>query len=231
MQNIFFGFLLLTTGLIAEDCCEQAPCQEPAECCEDLCCPDPCCQDPCCQDPCCFDSCCIDILLEFRAAYFHPTGSRFDDIYGGSGIYNLELSVQTWCDLYTWLSVGYLRESGRSLGLKTKTTFQMVPLGIGLKYLFTCSCFNPYVGAGLGVTWMDVDNKTKFAHDVDKWGVGGVFKVGSLWNFCDCWFLDIFIDYTYMCIDFHGTKSDPFVFRNDADISGFSFGGGIGYRF
>lgn len=225
MLKYLLGSLLLTAGLIAgDDCCETDCCPPPAPACPTSCEPE------CCPDPCC-DPCCRDVLLEFRAAYFHPTGSRFDDIYGGSGIYNLELSVQTWCDLYTWLSVGYLRETGRTKELKTKTTFQMVPLGIGFKYLFSCGCFNPYLGAGLGVTWMDVDNKTSFAHDVDDWGVGGVFKIGSLWNFCDCWFLDLFIDYTYMCLGFSGTKSDPFVFRNDADISGFSFGAGIGYRF
>lgn len=209
----------ISSFAFAGDCCPE-PCQPacpPVDCCEDSCCPDP---------------CCVNVLAEVRAAYFHPTGSRFDDIYGGSGIYNFELSVQTWCDLYTWFSVGYLRESGKSLGLKNRTTFQMVPLGLGLKYLFSCGCFRPYLGAGLGVTWMDVDNHSDFVKkDVDKWGVGGVFKAGSLWYMNNCWFLDFFIDYTYMDIGFSGTSADPFVFRNDADISGFSFGVGLGYSF
>jgi len=185
----------------------------------------------CCVQECC-DPCCVEILVEIRGAYFHPTGSRFDDIYGGSGIYNFELSVQTWCDLYSWISVGYLRESGHSKGLRNRTTFQMVPLGIGLKYIFNCWCLRPYLGAGLGVTWMDTCNKSNFViKDVDKWGVGGVFKIGALYEFCDCWFLDFFVDYTYMCVDFNGTRNNPLVTRHDADISGFSFGGGIGYSF
>jgi outer membrane protein W len=167
-----------------------------------------------------------------RAAYLHPTGSHFDDIYGGSGIYNFELSIQTWFDLYTWFSLGYLRNSGQSLGLNNRTLFQMVPLGFGLKYLLNCSCLRPYLGAGLGMTWIDVDNYREFVKkEINKWGVGSVFKAGSLWYMSSCCFLDFFIDYTYMDIGFSDTSIDPFALSNDADISGFSFGFGLGYSF
>lgn len=226
LRVLFFGLLLSFASLSAEDFPSYI-----AQ--EDCCTSDPCCppDDSCCEPDCCVDPCCTSMLLEFRAAYFHPTGCRFDDIYGGTGIYNLEFSIQTWCDLYTWVSVGYLRESGHSIGLSTPTTIQLVPLGIGLKYMFSCFCFRPYIGAGFGATWMDIDNKTKFVHDVTDWVFGGIFKVGSLWNFCNCWFLDAFIDYTYMKKDYHGTWNNPFVYRHDGDISGFSFGLGIGVEF
>jgi hypothetical protein len=46
-----------------------------------------------------------------------------------------------------------------------------------------------------------------------------------------CCFLDFFIDYTYMDIGFSDTSIDPFALSNDADISGFSFGFGLGYSF
>ena len=174
-----------------------------------------------------------ELLTEVRAAYYHPTSKKFRDIYGGSGIYNVELSLETWCNFYPFISAGYYRESGRSIGERNKTTLTMVPLGIGLKYLFCpCSCYHPYLGAGFAASWMHTRDSSPFIHKTTKkWGFGGVFKVGVLAFFTDCFFVDGFIDYTYMKVHFSGSRSSPLVFLSDADLSGFAFGLGIGFAF
>lgn len=176
----------------------------------------------------------IVILPEVKAAYFHPTDSRFRKIYGGGGIYTFEASIQFWNCLYPWFSVGGFWKSGRSIGEKDKTHVTIIPLGFGLKYFFRdlcCCCWSPYIGAGLAATYLHTDDNSPFVKRKNSnWGVGGIAKAGLLYYFCGCFFLDAFADYTYMEIDFDKVPK-KFVIRHDADISGFSFGGGLGFSF
>jgi len=174
--------------------------------------------------------CCIS--PEVEVAYFHPLSSRFRDIYGGGAIYTFELNVQTWCQLYTFANVSYFNESGRSIGEKNKTEITLIPVAFGLKYLWCCDCFNPYIAAGPLFTHMKTDDHSPYViKKNEKWGYGATAKVGTLYYIWCNLFLDAFINYSYMCIGFDHVPSDKPVVRHDADLSGFSFGGGLGYSF
>lgn len=182
-------------------------------------------------DECCCDSGC-EVLLEARVSYFHPTDSRYRRIYGGAPFYNVELSVESYCNFYPWLSVGYLYDCGHSIGKRNRTKIDLVPMSLGLKYLFCCDCFRPYLGAGLGVTYLKTEDHSKFViKNRSNWGAGGVFKLGLIYDWTSCFFIDLFIDYTYMKIDFGSGHHKKRIYGHDADVSGFFFGAGLGYSF
>ena len=172
----------------------------------------------------------LEILPEAKAAYFYPTHHRFRDIHSGGGLYSIEASMQTWDQLYSWASVGYFQESGSSIGEKRKTKIQMVPLTLGLKYILPTKCLSPYLGAGLLVSYVDIRNHSPYVRKKDsKWGVGGICKLGCLADISQSFFIDVFCDYSYLKVTFgdHHQK----VLRHKTDLSGLSFGGGLGYRF
>jgi len=174
-----------------------------------------------------------DVLVEGKAAYFHPTNSRLKEIYSGGGIYGAELSVQAWKELYPWISADYFSQSGRSVidgggssmrGNKTEIHF--VPIAAGLKYLKQVSSnFDVYFSAGATATYLHIKNHLRTRTQVQtNWGPGFTCKIGTLAYIYKGLFLDFAIDYRYAKVSF----SKPCCAAN---LSGFSFGGGLGYRF
>ncbi len=171
-------------------------------------------------------------LVEAKAGYFYPTDSEFRDIFSnGGGIYGVELSRDMWCGLHFWVSANYFSKSGSSIGEKDKTRVTLVPLAGGLKYLISCSCVDFYLGGGVVGTYFQTTNDSPFVFGrVSKWGVGGQGKAGILWHICESLFIDFFADYTYMKLSFSNTRGGRLI-RHDADVSGISAGGGIGFCF
>lgn len=179
----------------------------------------------CCDDP-------IPILLEAKAGFFVPTSHLFRKIYGiGGGIYGLEFSIESRKNLYAWTSFNYFTKSGHSQGSHNKTSLSFIPIAFGFKYIFPFCNWDIYLAAGALATYLHINDHSSFViRPLNKWGVGGIAKFGALWNITDWIFLDFFGDYSYMKIDFHNTRGGTLV-RHDANISGFSFGGGFGFRF
>lgn len=173
----------------------------------------------------------IDVFVEAKAAYFAPTDHKFRKIYSGGGIYGGEISCQTYRNLYGWISGDYFSKKGSSIGEHDSTRITIVPLGIGLKYLFPISCADLYLGAGVLGTYVHMKDHSPYViHHISKWGVGGIAKAGAIFNFGENFFADLFTSYTYTEIGFHRTD-DGKVTRNNAHLSGWAFGLGIGYRF
>lgn len=174
-----------------------------------------------------------EYLLEGKAGYFYPTSDLFRDIYGdGNGIYGAEFTAQICNALYGWASVNYFSDSGHSIGLGDPTKIRIIPVGLGLKYMIPLNCFARfYVGGGFLATHLHTHDESPFViPHVNRWGFGGIAKSGFLIALSRCWFLDIFGDWSYMHMDFHNNHGFPVV-RINADLSGFSGGAGIGYRF
>ena len=171
-----------------------------------------------------------EILPEVRAAYFHPKDHRFRDIYSAAGLYSFETSVQAWKGLYPWASLGFLHTSGSSLGENNRTQLYMIPIGIGLKYFFKFDRIQPYLGAGMVIAYTHIHNNSSFVtRNQSNWGVGGIAKTGFLAYATKSLFFDFFFDYTFFKKSFN--HSNKHVITRKADLSGFSIGGGIGYRF
>ena len=172
----------------------------------------------------------IEVLPEVKAAYFYPTHNRFRAIYHDGGIYSIETSVKAWDQLYPWMSLGVFYQTGRSLENRFGTNLLILPIGLGLKYLFTYKQLNPYLGVGMQVTYTHMHDKSpyvdsRFAH----WGMGGMIKTGFLAYFTKSCFFDFFCDYSYLKINYH--HRHPRVVNLRTDLSSISIGAGVGYRF
>lgn len=169
-------------------------------------------------------------LAELRAAYFSPTGHKFRKIYSGTGLYSAEVSCRTCHNWYSWASVGYTHKSGSSIGLHTKTDATLVPFALGLKYVYPVECLCPYLGAGVLGTYIHThDHSSAVTQKISRWGIGAIAKSGVLITISRHLFLDLFVDYSFMRVDFN--RHHNHVTPHSADLSGASTGIGVGCRF
>jgi len=180
-----------------------------------------------------------DILLEFKGAYFKPTGKRFKHIYKGGALYGPELTVQlSECSdrWYGFLSVDYYSKKGHSIGLGTPTKVSLLPIGIGIKYFIpSCWCDNTdfYLGLGFQPVRVHTHDFSPFViPKITKWAFGGIAKGGAYIDIACNVFLDLFIAYSFARASNHTTMSStgPIVPLRSS-VSGAIFGAGLGYRF
>ncbi len=172
-----------------------------------------------------------EVLLEGKAGYFFPQNHKFRKIYGSGLIYGAELSVQAWKWLYPWASASYFSKTGHSFDVSYSTRVTFVPVGVGLKGIYTTRNVDFYLGAGLLATYLHTHDHSCFViQRQSKWGVGAIAKAGLLFNLRKHIFLDIFGDYSWTKIHFHNTRNGT-VIPQTANLSGFSVGAGLGGRF
>ncbi len=175
-----------------------------------------------------------DVFLEGKAAYFLPTSGDFKRIYGGSGLYGIEMTVQAWRELHVWTSVDFFTKRGHSSsGYNTKVFF--IPIGFGLKYLKLFSIdasrsWGIYGGiGGLGVYLHTKDVSPYVVKRLHQWGGGGIAKTGVM-LIKDLFLIDLFVNYSFSIFGGH-RSSDPLIYSNDTTICGWSFGGALGRQF
>lgn len=169
------------------------------------------------------------ISIEGKAAYFYPTNHLYRKIYSGGGLYGLELNGKVYSDLYGWTSVNILYSKGKSYPCGYRTDIAQVPIDLGVKYAPRIDRYQPYVGVGVLTTYMHIHDHAAFVKKkIVHWGVGAIFKVGCLVELPQNLFLDFFTNYSSIWVN-------PPVHRRScphkANLSGFSFGGGLGYGF
>jgi hypothetical protein len=171
-------------------------------------------------------------FVEVRGAYFYPTDSRTREIYSGGGSVGLEADFQLWREMFGWAGASYFENSGNTIGGNDKTKLILVPITSGLKGIYNyAGMFRPYAGVGIAATYVyvrtDADLLIRSNHE---WGVGGVFKVGLMMTPLKDFIFDIFADYLLQTVSFDNEGHEDLVLKR-ADVSGFSFGGAIGYQF
>ena len=191
--------------------------------------------DVCCPSDCCEASCFGDVTIEGRFSAFFPLGSRAREIYNDA-LPCLELQVATViCDCWQpWFNAGYIWSDGNSIGCGNKTQLSVVPLSLGINYLFPlCDCVDWYIGAGALYSFLRTEDHSPYVHEhVRKNTWGGTARVGFYYQWTECLFLEGFLDYVYQEFDFSTDEdSDPYVVRNDVDLSALKLGVGLGYRF
>src|SRR5262249_11991537 len=142
-----------------------------------------------------------NLLTELKVGYYCPTGHKFRKIYSGAAITGIETSYQAWRDLYVWGSASYLYKEGRSIGDHHSTHITLVPVGLGLKYLYSLRPEKPcpidlYLGAGVLGTYVNIRDKSPFVIPRSSgWSCGGIIKGGMLFDVTKCLFLDFYTDY------------------------------------
>jgi len=171
-----------------------------------------------------------DTSLQAKAAYFYPTSGRFQDIYSGGGIYGLEFNGSVWRQLHIWTSIDFFSKNGHSIGENDKTNIFFMPIGLGLKYIYDIKNFSFYFGAGAITTYFRTKDYNPYVIPiVSKWGIGAIIKTGCFLKLPHHVFLGLNVDYSFMNIKFHTINAG--LPRYDADLSGVTVGGSIGYLF
>jgi len=180
------------------------------------------------EDYCCPSS---DILVEAKIGFYHPDGGRFSSIYSNGPFYSAEVTFNAYEDFYGWASVGYFYKQGSSEGLHTPTSVNLLPLAFGVKYFYCLDNVDLYAGLGAQYTRLQTHDQSPFViKHVTHWDWGGIVKAGCLINLPSNVFVDLFGEYSFLSMGFRKTRHHT-VTRHRPDLSGWTLGIGLGYRF
>ncbi len=172
-----------------------------------------------------------DVLVEGKAAAFMPTGQTFKENFSTSGLFGFEITSKIVGNVYAFGSFDFLNKSGNTQFFQTATKVYMSNFGIGLKYFIpTESCCDLYVGLGAQPTYLRTIDSSDVVTQHSRWGWGGIAKIGAIINLPKSFFVDLFIDYSFVTINFTNTFNAPLQSAN-AVLNGAIFGLGFGYRF
>lgn len=177
-------------------------------------------------------------FLEFRGAYFLSTSHSLREIYSPAALCGLEFDCHLYKQLYAWVGAGYLKRRGTSRPTNTTTTLTLVPINAGMKWIYTMYRVQPYLGVGAEATYghekvRNPPDTSIFIPSRSDWAWGGIFKIGFLVYFVDHLFLDFYTDYSLRTLNLKklSSSSPHLEFVNSVNLSGFSFGAGLGYGF
>lgn len=175
-----------------------------------------------------------DAIVEFKGAGFFPTNKTYKDIYGKTGTYGLEGSVDLgFKNIYGFASINFLQQKGRSLGLSSTTKISLIELGVGLKYLLSFCYGDVYAGLGFQPVHVRTKDCSTFVRNKNtQWGFGGIAKFGILFDLPYNLVLDLFTDYSFVNAKFKCSQAPTgYVQPNTAHLNAAVFGLGLGYRF
>jgi outer membrane protein len=186
-----------------------------------------------------FSSCCcdsLDLAVEARVAYYHPTSKKVRHIYSeGVADYQLEISKGLGCNWRVWAGVSGFSKEGRSIGFHNRTRLSLVPVNLGVKYVYPIMCDTKlYVGAAVCYSFLNIKDHSYYVHEhTSKGNWGGLIQLGLYYNIWDCLYLDVFADYYFQRFHFsHSNYSyDYYVERHNLDMSGYKVGAGLGFSF
>lgn len=183
------------------------------------------------------------VILEFRPSYFYPISSDFREIFQDGGV-NYQLTGT--CPVYwgqnawvrgidVWAGVDYFSKDGRSVGLGDKTSVQIVPITLGLKYFFPSlgktAPVNFYAASGMKYYFVHTHNHSDYVKKtVNENGMGGVVEAGFITTIVDHLVLDLFASYSFKSFGAPSISNSE-VEATGMNISGVNVGAGIGYKF
>ena len=171
----------------------------------------------------------FETWLQGDVGYFYPTSDKFRQIYQENALYGGEITVPLPKRWALWASADYYKTKGHSIGLNDPTNINLVPLGLGVKYILPLGSMTQfYVGAGACYLFLNVHNDSPFVKEhVHLNGWGWVAKTGLMMNLSDRWFLNLFADYMDKQFTTHPTSGQ----KVKVNVSNVSVGLGLGYKF
>jgi len=182
-----------------------------------------------------YDEYCTTFTLEAECAGFCPLNSTMRRIYGSLlPSFTLEGNLIINRRWGLWLDGSYIFANGRSSGVYHDSThLSLVPISVGAKYYCPVNeWIDLYLGIGACYSFLNTTDHSEYVHEkTSASNSGAIIKSGFIYRYCDCFFFHGFFDYMYQKMYFHKTESDPFVYRNDANLSSLQFGVGIGLEF
>jgi outer membrane protein W len=97
--------------------------------------------------------------VEFTLGTYNMNEPRFEAAYPSGGLIGgLTLSSAIASNVNFYLDIKYYSRQGTLTFSKEKTTFYMVPIDLGLRYIYPLGLFHPYLGAGLDFYFYYEDN-------------------------------------------------------------------------
>jgi hypothetical protein len=160
-----------------------------------------------------------DVLIKVQAGYFYPADRDFRDIYGGGMKSGLELSTAVADHVEVWLEGGYFSKTGELSFTKDKTRVRIVPLGGGMRYVFSAEKWNLYAGLGLRY---HIFRESNLIGKVNAGKMGWSAHLGGRLAVGDQTLVDL-------CLGYSRCEMEPLALR--FDVGGIEAGIGVGYRF
>lgn len=170
----------------------------------------------------------------FKVAYFRPESSRVRRIYSsGWADYQVEYSKSVCQNWLLWTGASGFCKHGHSIGLNDDTRLRLIPISLGVKYLYSIApCLDLYAGGAVCYSFLRIKDDSPYVHrNVSSQTFGGLAQVGLYYYFTQSFHLNVFADYLFQRFTFPRSSSNPFVERNDLNMSGWKIGGGIGVNF
>jgi len=97
--------------------------------------------------------------VEFMLGSYSMNEPRFEAAYPKGGLMaGLSLSSAVVSNVNFYLDIKYYSRQGTLTFSKEKTTFYMVPIDLGVRYIYPLGLFHPYLGAGLDFYFYYEDN-------------------------------------------------------------------------
>jgi hypothetical protein len=88
--------------------------------------------------------------VEFILSGYNMNEPRFDAVYDTGGLMSgLSLSAAIVSNVNFYLDIRYYSREGKLTFSQEKTNFYIVPVDLGVRYIYPFGLFNPYLGAGL----------------------------------------------------------------------------------
>ncbi len=160
--------------------------------------------------------------IEIRSSAFFHSSARFREVYGNVGpTFGIE-ATKSFCGFDAFVDLDYF--SKRSCQNECcKSRIEIINGSFGLKYNYNfCSLADVYVGLGPSLSRANLSENSCCGKDKrSKVAIGVVVKSGLIYQFCDCYFLDFFVDYLYQ----------PIHFSRHIDFGGVKTGLGLGAKF
>lgn len=160
-----------------------------------------------------------DITVELKMSHFNPSHDAFKNIYGSGMMYGGELNIGVWKNFHLWFEGGFFSKRGKLTFTEEETKLEIVPVGIGIKYVLADWKVNLYLGIGLNYHIYREDTPIG---NIRKGKVGYIGKLGGLVKIAGGLIVDFFTDYSYC-------KTQPADY--EVNIGGLKVGIGLGYRF
>ncbi len=97
--------------------------------------------------------------VELILGGYHMNDARFESVYPNGGLLaGLGASASIVSSLGLYLEAKYWSREGQLTYSKEKTTLRLIPVSVGLRYMFPLGIFNPYAGAGGDIYFYYEDN-------------------------------------------------------------------------
>lgn len=194
---------------------------------------DYCCETPCYLNTCCEEPSCNMFSIEAQYAAMFPLNSTVCRIYGYAlPQFTLELNWN-WKCFSVWLDGSYVFANGKAVPCGGSTHLNFVPITLGVRYFYSvCHDTDLYLGIGACYSFLNTRDHSPYVHEkTSANNAGAIVKSGFVYRVCDGIFFEGFLNYMYQKFYFHKYETEPFVYRNDVDMSSLQLGVAIGWEF